>query len=254
MLTLTFSEDGITALRRHGAKLLQRNFLAALRASEKAAGNPQTIRCFGALEYGEVTLRPHIHLLAWNLMKWLRDSTPYRPNLPRPRYLIGPWPHGHVDYTTLSPNSCRYVCKYVTKFESSEDRPTVFRPQRPPLGLLGFRQHMLLISRSPARSRIQKPVIKIDGKNWPLDHRWRAEWLTLCRKYNLKTDESVPQINIMRRGVETQLEGLPEYLPRYRKERKKILTTELLFDHTSKKAVAAANEIWSKAIGKAQKR
>ncbi|AXL14845.1 replication initiator protein [Microviridae sp.] len=187
--TLTFSEEGLDTLSTHGARKLVHQFLDSLRTSERRHGNPLPIRFFGCLEHGELFGRPHVHLLLWNLIHNFRNSTPYKPLLPRPTFNIGLWPHGHVDVQPLTIPSIRYVAKYVTKFEEDQTiAPVCFRTIKPPLGLDGLEQLVRDISRGPTKGWLQSPSIQIDGNNWELDQTMQKHYRRLCRNYGIKTE------------------------------------------------------------------
>ncbi len=186
--TLTFSDDGLNTLREKGAKKLVSSFQNALRMSEQRAGNPLRIRSFGCLEYGETYGRPHVHLMIWNHLHNQRQETPYRESLPRLRWNIGIWPHGHVDIQPLNTKSMRYVAKYVTKFEEdTEEEPIVFHCQRPPLGLGGLERLVRDTSLGPTRQWVQHPTIQLDGRTWALDQTMQKHYLRLLRQHGLKS-------------------------------------------------------------------
>lgn len=183
--TLTFSDEHLPKLEEQGPKLLVRKFLHALRQKERRAANPHKIRCFGALEYGELTHRPHLHLLIWNLFSSLQPTTTYKENLPLPKLHIGAWPHGHVNAQPLTPKSARYVCKYVTKFELEDTTPTVFHCQRPPLGLAGLYRHLDDWRKSPRAKWTHPGTILIDGKHWALDQTMRRHFMLISREMGI---------------------------------------------------------------------
>lgn len=187
-VTLTFSDDGLATLEQESPRPLMRKFFNALRMKETRWGNPRPIRFFGVLERGELLDRPHIHLCLFNHLSLNLTSTPYKPGLPRPRLHTKLWPHGHVDAMPLTPKSARYCAKYVTKFETPEDRPpTVFHCQRPPLGYTGLKQHLERLSRSPASNWEQPTTINIDGKDWPLHPTLLRHFLDLSRKLGIRS-------------------------------------------------------------------
>lgn len=189
--TLTFSDDALPLLAQKGPRPLVRKFMNALRMSEARASNRRKVRCFGVLEYGSDLLRPHIHLLLYNIESNLRVSTPYKPGLPRPRWNIGLWPHGHCDIQDLTPSSARYVAKYITKFDDiGETEPTAFHCQRPPLGWHGLEQHVIALSRSPMRKSQHPPIITIDGKSWALPPTMQKRFFQLCKKHNVRSTET----------------------------------------------------------------
>lgn len=186
--TLTFSDEGLSAFTVGDERKLLKNFLAALRMRERRKGNRLPIRCFGVLEYGADWGRPHYHILLWNHLNTTLEAEPYIEGLPRIRHHLKLWPHGHVDACPLTVSSCRYVSKYVTKFNDLEQtsESIAFHPNAPALGSLGLTKHMTAISRSPRKQWVQEPFIEIDGKRWALDQTMLGQWLYHCRRLGLK--------------------------------------------------------------------
>ncbi|AXL14855.1 replication initiator protein [Microviridae sp.] len=192
--TLTFSDSGLSALEEKGARKLYNNWLNALRMKERRNLGRSMIRCFGVLEHGEMFERPHLHVLIWNHYNSILPESPYKEGLPRPRFSIAQWPHGHVDCCDLNTKSCRYVCKYVTKFnqtapslQPTNTEPICFRPQRPTLGLDGLRLHVQSLSRSPTRKWEQPSTIELDGRQWALDQTMRRHYMLLLKKHQIRS-------------------------------------------------------------------
>lgn len=183
--TLTFSDDGLRNLEDEGPRLLLRRFTRALQERERRAGTGLKVRCFGALEYGDTTQRPHFHLILYNHLKSVMQATPYIPNSPRPRMHTALWRHGHVDVQDFSAESARYVAKYCMKFEEGDDDPVSFFPRKPPLGLHGLWQHVERISKGPRARTTQTSMIEIDGRRWQLPPSFALEFRSACRWYGV---------------------------------------------------------------------
>ena len=187
--TLTFSDDGLETLKERGVKKLVKNFLNALRMREVRTFGESRLRYFGVLEFGETTQRPHVHMLMWNHHSSIYPATPYLEGLPRPQIHIEQWPHGHVDVCPLNLKSCRYVCKYVTKFDQqSSESPICFRPKSPALGLIGLGLHLEDISRSPRAKWPLPALIELDGKKWDLDPYMRNKYYQIARNLGLSPE------------------------------------------------------------------
>ncbi|AXL14859.1 replication initiator protein [Microviridae sp.] len=194
LLTLTFSDEHLANFHRLGSRKIFSNFLQALRMSEKRHGNPAPIRSFGVLEFGETTHRPHFHVALWNTTKnwcWSTATKPREVHAIRPRYSIGPWPHGHVDAMGLNTISARYLCKYITKFNTEMSRPThehaAFYARNPPLGLNGLLSLIVEHSRSPLRKQPFEVPILLDGRHWDLPPSMRQHCLDFCHFMGMST-------------------------------------------------------------------
>lgn len=247
--TLTLSDSGLVTLEEKGGKHLIKVFLQSMRARERRRGNLIPVRCFGVLEYGTTLGRPHFHLLLWNHLHLPLLEETYIEGLPRIRHNIGPWPHGHVDCCPLTPSSCRYVAKYVTKFndlESGIEKPLNFHPRQPALGSIGLRKYVQRISTGPTRKWTHSPTIEIDGYQWHLDHRRRAEWWYYAREFGLPTIydnggmESYRLEQLARREETTWTQGYAQ--------RKADLTRELMYEHGKRIRDAKTASMLSRAL------
>ncbi|AXL15093.1 replication initiator protein [Microviridae sp.] len=192
--TLTLSDQGLDTYHQKGPKKLWSNFCNALRQKERRQNNTIPVRFFGVLEHGETLGRPHFHTMIFNHWTSQKPESRYIPDLPRPRYHIGAWPHGHVDCMPLNTRSARYLAKYTTKFNQTDptEENIVFHARRPPLGLVGLEQYLQAVSRSPQRKHLVEPNIEIDGHKWDLDQTMRTHFLRLCRKYGLRHEQYLP--------------------------------------------------------------
>lgn len=188
--TLTFSDEGLSTLQERGARKLYNNWLSALRTKEIRTLGRSSIRSFGVCEHGETLGRPHIHVLLFNHYSSILPQSVYKPGLPRPRFNIAQWPHGHVDCCPMTVSSARYVCKYVTKFDQALSglKPLVFHPRRPCLGYAGLELHVRNLSRSPIRAWQHSTSIELGGRKWALDQTMRQHFSSLCRQYGLRFD------------------------------------------------------------------
>ena len=245
--TLTFSDEGLDTLGTVGLPQLAKRFFDAFRKSEARGGNRTKIRFFGALEHGELRDRPHLHLLIWNHVRNLMNETPYRDGLPRPRFTTGLWPHGHVDIQPLNPNSARYVCKYVTKFETDPDRVSVFHARNPPLGYHGLERLVLEHSSSPTRQHELLPTISLDGKDWGLDQSMRSAYWHFCRKYGVRALNDTDAKRTALRLEKVNLENAWTMQDFEKRERAHLKLHEGLARGTAKRQ-ARQFSVWSRAL------
>lgn len=162
--TLTFSDSGLEAFREYGASVLVKRFFDRLRILETRAGNGTQIRYFGCWERGDTFGRPHYHFMVYNLAAQYIEPVPYQRGLPRPRYHVPSWPHGHVDVGTFTPASVNYTASYTLEKSSK-----LYASRRPAIGFYGIatlaaglaKRHLTL----PA-----KPVFfEVGGRKYPLD-------------------------------------------------------------------------------------
>lgn len=115
-VTLTYDDDSIpvdgSLFYRH-VQLFLKRLRKEFRGDAAGPNGRFPIRFFCGGEYGEVTSRPHYHLLLFNfdfpqkskIGKRIFDS----PALSRL------WPHGHSNVGSLTPASAAYVSKYAVK-------------------------------------------------------------------------------------------------------------------------------------------
>ncbi|AXH74067.1 MAG: replication initiator protein [Microviridae sp.] len=114
---------------------------------------PAGIRFFAAGEYGELTARPHYHLLLLNTD--FPDMRFYKParsgdDLYTSKELEELWPFGHSDIGNVTFNSCAYVARYVVKkitgdkaaaHYAGRDPEFVLMSRRPGIGLTWYIAH-----------------------------------------------------------------------------------------------------------------
>ena len=203
-VTLTFDDQHLEILRQIGPWQVYKRFLEKLRYMEVQRQNPLPIRSFGVLEHGSLTDRPHYHAMIWNTTTSFPMGEKYLDGRPRLRLSSEAWPLGHVDTQPLNPSSCRYVCKYVTKFNTEGTLQTypqnqwhpnkplpahlVFHARKPPLGAVGLAMHVEQLSRSPRKNWVHGNTITIGGKKWALDRTMLKLYRQLMKKYSMRSE------------------------------------------------------------------
>lgn len=116
-VTLTYAEDTITENASlqpaHMQEFLKRLREHCLRKEQKK------IRFYGVGEYGDTTERPHYHLLLFGYQSCLRGQSMYSrvatSCCSRCDLIKDIWGYGHVALGTVTHQSVRYVCGYMTK-------------------------------------------------------------------------------------------------------------------------------------------
>lgn len=117
-----------------------RNFIKKLRTYLSRAGKPE-IRFFACGEYGSQTLRPHFHLIVFNLvlddLKYLkRSKTGY--DLYESKFLTNIWSKGFVQVGECTIKTASYVARYCLKGINHSD-----------ISDYGFNKEFVLMSRRP---------------------------------------------------------------------------------------------------------
>lgn len=199
--TLTLNDESMASFTPTAHTQWFRNFREALQRSEHRSGNPNTIRCFGVLEWGTLTGRPHYHVAVFNHLKHCRSATPYRPGLPRPLHNIGIWPHGHVDIQDLNAGSARYLSKYtVSDMTQDSHKPLVFHVRKPCLGLNGLRLLIEAHSRSPIRHLPFEVPVTIGERQYDLDQTMRSHCWRICKDRGISSSLN-PTTTLLRQRV-----------------------------------------------------
>ncbi|QXN75083.1 replication initiator protein [Microvirus mar21] len=109
-----------------------------------------TLRYYLAGEYGPTTLRPHYHLLLFDVP--FADLVP----TPHPNYFVSQlldrlWPYGFHQISPMEPDCIAYTCHYVTAKlntdnydlydEHNMERPFALMSRRPSIGRRYFDEH-----------------------------------------------------------------------------------------------------------------
>lgn len=100
-VTLTYNEDNYPSDGKVVASDVQ-NYLKALRFAETGRGK-SIIKYFCVAEYGDIRLRPHYHLIIFNVADI--------------HNLVRCWKKGFVTVGTVTPASIHYVTKYCLDYE-----------------------------------------------------------------------------------------------------------------------------------------
>lgn len=124
-VTLTYSDDNLPVGGNLNPKHLQ-DWLKRLRAEV----DPVKLRFYGVGEYGDVTMRPHYHVIIFGLAGCVRFRTMRRAGSGEPvwseccdmcRIYGNSWGFGNVDVGTVTKDSASYVCEYTVKKMTSVD-------------------------------------------------------------------------------------------------------------------------------------
>lgn len=126
-LTLTYDEDHLPGRNdtRPYASLDKEDVQNFLKKIRRDLGQVRYLMCG---EYGELTLRPHYHMLLFGqdfsedsvIVSRKRDGTQYR----RSAYLEDAWKHGHHSIGQVSFSSAAYVASYTLKKATGERSST----------------------------------------------------------------------------------------------------------------------------------
>lgn len=117
-ITLTYSDDNLP----DEGKLVKEDLQKFIRGMRNIAGNK--IRYFACGEYGELTRRPHYHLISfgndWRGGEIETSDTEYHSPL-----LAEIWPHGRHSVGNLDAAGCFYVAGYEQKKIGDKDTFTL---------------------------------------------------------------------------------------------------------------------------------
>jgi len=147
-LTLTYDDESIP---QHGS--LFPEDLQIFFKSMRRDYPPKSISYFACGEYGSVTKRPHYHAVLYGLD--LLDKRPAPSNSRHPVWrsptLETYWPHGHSEFSSVTPGSASYVAGYVQKKISKAAHPEAYTRVDPETGeLVELHQEFSRMSRRPA--------------------------------------------------------------------------------------------------------
>lgn len=113
-LTLTYADRCIPKVGDMPT-LVKRDLQLFMKRLRKV--RPVGLRFFACGEYGEVTFRPHYHVLLFN--SYFRDARSLNSRSPTPLYasaeLDGLWSNGNCVIGEVTFDSCAYVARYTLK-------------------------------------------------------------------------------------------------------------------------------------------
>lgn len=119
---LSYDDENLP-LNRFGIGVLNPDHLQLyMKRLRKHFKNDKRIRFFAVGEYGSKTLRPHYHLLLFNIPPC--DAYKEFPKL---------WPYGHTEIGYVCDQSINYVCKYVLAGAAIPDVIEDFKAYEVPL-------------------------------------------------------------------------------------------------------------------------
>lgn len=116
-LTLTYSDENLVYGVKGNATLVPDHFTKFMKRLRKHYGDG--IRFFACGEYGDSTMRPHFHLILFNMPE-LKDLKFYKFNVQKDIVYTSPaleklWGYGFVTLGAVTAQSCNYVARYVMK-------------------------------------------------------------------------------------------------------------------------------------------
>lgn len=139
-VTLTYSDANLS-FDDHGiAVLVKRDLQLFLKRLRLRIG---PFRYFGCGEYGDVSARPHFHLIVYG---HLNDFRNIGVNKFESLAVNDSWRFGYAVVETVSPGSIAYVSGYVEKkfkreYESFSVKPFLVMSRRPGIGMGYFERH-----------------------------------------------------------------------------------------------------------------
>lgn len=136
-ITLTYDEEHNT---RNLIKEDLQKFIKKLRTYLSRENKPE-IRFFGSGEYGTTTMRPHFHVIIFNLVLEdlkLYKRTPNGDTLYTSEFINNIWQKGYAIIGEVTFQSCGYVARYCMKKFKANDMKD-----------FGFNNEFVLMSRRP---------------------------------------------------------------------------------------------------------
>ncbi|AXH77338.1 MAG: replication initiator protein [Microviridae sp.] len=116
-VTLTYRPDA----EPEGRSLVKSHFQSFMKRLRKSHGSK--IRYFHCGEYGDTSARPHYHAILFGIDfadKVKHTTTPLGETLFSSETLEKIWGHGHCLIGSVTPESCNYVARYITKKVTGE--------------------------------------------------------------------------------------------------------------------------------------
>ena len=225
--TLTLKDECLTAASVENRAATVKNFFAALRDSERRAGNSIPIRYSGCLEFGGLFGRPHWHFLIFNLIRNYRDPIQWKRTIPREPIPIGQWPHGRVDVMEFNKKTIRYVCKYLTDYghlkNTDTPPPVQYRSLKPGIGFSGISALAASHAAKHTHTDVLPSFFQIGNNIYPLD-RWTKK--TFRKEYERhggtyqRSISAVEENAIRLKIAEAEKDMIPEYVRE--RERQKV--------------------------------
>lgn len=229
-VTLTYSEDSVPTTLS-GALTLDR--LKALKWIKNFSHRESKLRYFAIGEYGDQTLRPHLHLGLFSC------------TLATVQALTDRWQatNGHASFSDMSPQRAAYLCQYTAKKLTKADDPRLpkgcepeFRTssRNPPIGAAALPTlvdpYLTGAGRDIVRERGDvERTFRLHGKIYPLDnwmltnmrriigipllHRERCQHDAYLHWHDLQEAEWKPEVH---HAMETKIHG--------QKKRKRSIT------------------------------
>jgi len=150
MVTLTYSPEKVP---EYGS-LLPRDATLFIKRARASWGSRLSYYLCG--EYGELSERPHYHMVLYGLPFMDREWIADRHGAPvyRSDQLEGWWQNGICEFTGLTYGAARYVAAYVRKKVRQRDSPEHYERVDPDTGeLVGIGREFGRMSRRPALGR-----------------------------------------------------------------------------------------------------
>lgn len=142
MVTLTYDEDHMPRLD-DGRGILVRDELTGFLKRLRKAVQPHKFRFFGCGEYGDESMRPHFHVILFNMPNCVYGQSRYDKRLriveccKNCDLIRDKWARGGVFLCELNMSTSQYVAQYVTKKMLHVDDPRLkgLSPEFPAMSL-----------------------------------------------------------------------------------------------------------------------
>lgn len=179
-LTLTYNDVWLPDSYSVSVRPLQL-FFKRLRKRVSRPG----IRYFACGEYGDEGQRPHYHAVLFGFD--FPDKTPWRKTgsgfvTYRSALLEELWPFGHCEIGTVTPQSCGYVARYVTKKVTGKLAPEYYTRTHPLTGeVVQVKSEFLVMSKNIGKEWFDKfhvdafpsDFVMVDGIKKPIPRYYK---------------------------------------------------------------------------------
>jgi len=215
-LTLTYEDlQLVYNVKCRLPELVPRHLMLFMKRLREAV-SPVKIRFYGVGEYGDISERPHYHVLVFGLPGCARGNTERdlltkEPNMnccAQCRLIYEKWGHGHVFLGNVTRDSASYVAGYCVKgMTARDDRrlkgrfPEFSRASnRPGIGADAMWDVASVLMQHGLRGDDVPAALRFEGKSWPLGRYLRQKLRVMIGR-----EKNAPQSVLDEKKAELQI-------------------------------------------------
>lgn len=230
-LTLTYADEWLPESYSVSVRPLQL-FFKRLRKRLARPG----LRYFACGEYGEKNYRPHYHAILFGFD--FPDKIPWRKTPSgfvtyRSALLERVWPFGHCEIGTVTPQSCGYVARYVTKKVYGREAPEHYKRVHPFTGEeVQVQPEFLVMSKNIGRAWFDQfhvdafpsDFVIVDGVKKPIPRYYDKIWKAREKSAQEAADDDT---RLQKREMVTAGPVRPDDMPERRAVREEVAMLRL---------------------------